>query len=280
MRTAAWLVLALGVVLRLVAVSLHDAPRGDVVLDVGVARSVGELQPVEVGVHFPASRVPFRARGTDGVGREGDLPVERFMRDYYRHARAIQNYSELVIEQCQKRVTKQPRRRRVVDAGDGFRLADGQLEIPHAAHLRERFGVDSFESSAALLRRRVEQTASDRLVFFAHNGPSGLGERREDIWGCDFRKTAGDFGDADLADAIDHASRSGRRVRAVVAGHMHHQLRGGGARRWQTERDGILYVNAAQVPRIRNRRGAQHRHHVELSIGDDHAYAREVWLRS
>ena len=41
-----------------------------------------------------------------------DLPVERFMRDYYRHARAIKSYSELVIEQCARRV--EPRQ--------GFRL--------------------------------------------------------------------------------------------------------------------------------------------------------------
>ncbi len=35
---------------------------------------------------------------------EAPLPVERFMGDYYRHARAIRNYSELVIEQCRARV--------------------------------------------------------------------------------------------------------------------------------------------------------------------------------
>ena len=36
---------------------------------------------------------------TDDVA-DDELPVERFMSDYYRHARAIQTYSELVIEQC------------------------------------------------------------------------------------------------------------------------------------------------------------------------------------
>ena len=33
-----------------------------------------------------------------------DLPVERFMRDYYRHARTIKSHSELVIDQCERRV--------------------------------------------------------------------------------------------------------------------------------------------------------------------------------
>jgi [protein-PII] uridylyltransferase len=67
-----------------------------------------------------------------------DLPVERFMRDYYRHARAIQSYSELVIEQCAQRVS--PPDRSVpdeIEVEDGFRLSNGYLIIPHAAHLRE-----------------------------------------------------------------------------------------------------------------------------------------------
>ncbi len=38
----------------------------------------------------------------------GELPVERFMRDYYRHARAVQTYSEIVIEQCLARVRPKP----------------------------------------------------------------------------------------------------------------------------------------------------------------------------
>jgi [protein-PII] uridylyltransferase len=67
-----------------------------------------------------------------------DLPVERFMRDYYRHARAIQSYSELVIEQCAQRVN--PPDENVpdkIEIEDGFQLFDGHLIIPHAAHLRD-----------------------------------------------------------------------------------------------------------------------------------------------
>lgn len=67
-----------------------------------------------------------------------DLPVERFMRDYYRHARAIKSYSELVIDQCAFRVDPAlaeslPQ----AEVEDGFQLANHQLAIPHAAHLRE-----------------------------------------------------------------------------------------------------------------------------------------------
>jgi [protein-PII] uridylyltransferase len=67
-----------------------------------------------------------------------DLPVERFMRDYYRHARAIKSYSELVIEQCVRRADPAARdsaETEVVE--DGFGLTNGHLTIPHAAHLRE-----------------------------------------------------------------------------------------------------------------------------------------------
>jgi len=67
-----------------------------------------------------------------------DLPVEKFMRDYYRHARAIKSYSELVIDQCAQRVDPQAvgvsdR----VEVEDGFEVVNDQLIIPHTAHLRE-----------------------------------------------------------------------------------------------------------------------------------------------
>ena len=66
-----------------------------------------------------------------------ELPVERFMGDYYRHARAVANYSSLVLEQCLARVRRNPRRRRVTYVEAGLRIANGQLEIPHARFLRD-----------------------------------------------------------------------------------------------------------------------------------------------
>ena len=66
-----------------------------------------------------------------------DLPVERFMREYYRHARAIQSYSELIIEQCGRRVMPPTETRAAeIPIDDGFLMSNGQLLIPHAAHLR------------------------------------------------------------------------------------------------------------------------------------------------
>jgi len=67
-----------------------------------------------------------------------ELPVERFMGDYYRQARSVQSFSQIVIEQCQARCGGPARPREAVEVENGFLIAEGQLEIPHAAHLRER----------------------------------------------------------------------------------------------------------------------------------------------
>ena len=67
-----------------------------------------------------------------------ELAVEKLMGDYYRHARAIRNYSALIIEQCHMRVRRKPPKRQLRDVEEGFQLVSGRLEIPHAAHLRDR----------------------------------------------------------------------------------------------------------------------------------------------
>ena len=61
------------------------------------------------------------------------------MRDYYRHARSIKTYSDLVISQCVSRAESRGlNRHESVEVEEGFRLANDHLEIPHATHLRER----------------------------------------------------------------------------------------------------------------------------------------------
>ncbi len=87
-----------------------------------------ELQE-QIAAHF----------GYPDRGPDAPLPVELFMSAYYRHARTIQNYSELAIEQCRTRSrrTTAPTED-VVEVADGFRLIGGHLEIPHIAHLAEQ----------------------------------------------------------------------------------------------------------------------------------------------
>ena len=77
-----------------------------------------------------------KAFGYESETDEG-LPVESLMGDYYRHARSLLTSASLVMEQCLARVRQKPRRRRVQHVEEGLRIADGQLEIPHARQLRE-----------------------------------------------------------------------------------------------------------------------------------------------
>lgn len=65
-----------------------------------------------------------------------ELPVEKFMGDYYRSARAISNYALLIIGQCQRKVRASVQEVAVREVEHGFRIIEGQLEIPDAALLR------------------------------------------------------------------------------------------------------------------------------------------------
>ena len=147
-----------------------------------------------------------------------------------------------------------------------------------APYLRRAFGVASMEESAERLKELVDECPAERIIFFAHNGPTGLGEQRSDIWGCDFLPAGGDFGDHDLRIAIDHARARSKKILAVVAGHMHHALAGGGERRWLVEREGLLHVNAARTPRIFVRGEQRFRHHVLLETDGCRTTAEEMLI--
>ena len=166
--------------------------------------------------------------------------------------------------------------------GDGIDVITGRPHsmggsaISFAPHLAEAYGVHTLEDSIGRLKQCVDESEGGRVVFLAHNGPTGVGDRRNDPWGCDFRREEGDFGDSDLRVAIDYARACGKHVVAVVAGHMHHRLRGGGQRTWCTQLDGVLYINAARVPRIFEDRDGVFHHHIDLVIEGNQAQAVEV----
>lgn len=151
----------------------------------------------------------------------------------------------------------------------------GGPSFSYRPYLSRAFGVENVDASGARLCDLVDEAASERLIFLAHNGPTGLGSERHDIWGCDFKRQGGDFGDQDLRDALDHARARGKQVLAVIAGHMHRQLRGGGPERRAFVRDeaGTLFVNAARVPRVFKdpETGREQRHHVAVTIANDRA---------
>lgn len=156
-------------------------------------------------------------------------------------------------------------------------LGGGEFSFPE--RMLAVYGVPSLEASASKLRELVESVSTPELLVLAHNGPTGLGGAASDLWGCDFRSDAGDWGDPDLEDALAHARRLDKRVLAVIAGHMHSPVRGGGSRSWQLRRDGTLFVNPARVPRIFEDEAGRHRHHVVLEVGAENVTAREVLVR-
>ena len=153
----------------------------------------------------------------------------------------------------------------------------GHSRLGCAPYLRSAFDIDSLEASAERIRGLIEDVASPDFLVLAHNGPFGLGEQPDSIWGCDFRPEWGDFGDPDLQRALQ--VQGSARLRAVVAGHMHHRVKGTSKERaWAEARDGVLYVNAARVPRIFRDAGRRLRHHVRLILEPSSSRVEQVVL--
>jgi uncharacterized protein (TIGR04168 family) len=161
-------------------------------------------------------------------------------------------------------------------SGRPYAMGGGELSFAEALH--ERHGVASMEASSARLLALVNGVETEAVVFLAHNGPTGLGAERDALWGNDFAPEPDDHGDPDLRAAIDHAQARGLRVLGVVAGHMHRRLRSGGLRRWIERRDGVLYLNPAQLPRVAADVDGVRRHHVELRLALDSLEAEERWI--
>jgi len=145
----------------------------------------------------------------------------------------------------------------------------GGAELSFPEHMQTYYGVDTMATAGRRLCSLVDEAETRDLVFCAHNGPHGLGDQPEDMWGCDFKANGGDWGDPDLAEAIAHAVARGHRVLAVVGGHMHLRTKTGGERPWLRTIDGVTYVNSARVPRIFSDGGLVRRHHLALTIGGD-----------
>lgn len=145
-------------------------------------------------------------------------------------------------------------------------------------HLDKQYGIDSMEASVARLKMLVDSCDDAPILFLAHNGPTGLGDRADSIWGCDFRRKEEDWGDRDLEEAVAYARAKGCTVLAAVAGHMHRKTKSGRRRPAQVEQDGVLYVNAAEVPRHRKHDGVKKRHHVRLTVTGGQVTADDLWV--
>jgi uncharacterized protein (TIGR04168 family) len=152
----------------------------------------------------------------------------------------------------------------------------GGESLSFPEHMSMNYGIDSIDASIDRLCSLIDESETERLVFFSHNGPTGLGAAPDDMWGCDFKPGGGDWGDPDLEVAVGHAVASGKEVLAVVAGHMHLRTKDGAERTWITERAGIAYVNTARVPRIFASDDGVHRHHVSLVVTAEGVEINEV----
>jgi uncharacterized protein (TIGR04168 family) len=174
----------------------------------------------------------------------------------------------------------------------GRPYARGGSELFHLAGLEQRYGVASLASSEARLVELVAAAPTRDVLWLAHNGPYGLGGNGTDIWGADFLRDGGDWGDTDLQTATVLSKKS-KRVLAVVAGHMHRTGRarvdpkeGARAERGPAqprtsvrESEGCLYVNPAVVPRIFASKDGTVRHHMALNLYEHEAPSvRDVWV--
>ena len=152
---------------------------------------------------------------------------------------------------------------RPASAGGGFHLNLGAQAV---------FGPVTLEQSVERISAAA-LTADPALplIVLAHCGPSGLGSEPADPCGRDWKHPACDWGDQDLAQAIDRIRRQ-RPLPLVVFGHMHHRLRRGQGERssFQLDRAGTAYLNTACVPRHDNDpqgRPLRHFSWVELRDG-------------
>ena len=163
-------------------------------------------------------------------------------------------------------------------AGRPHSMGGTTLSFPD--DLQRNHDIQSLEESTSRLIELVNTAPTRDLIVLSHNGPYGLGGAPTDIWGCDFKEGGGDWGDPDLEAAIDHARGIGKRVRAVVAGHMHLATRGGEPRTERVNQEGTLHVNAARVPRIFAGPDGAVRSHVSLEISEQRLSAREIAVPS
>ena len=132
---------------------------------------------------------------------------------------------------------------RPCSAGGGYQLSKAVEAV---------YGPVTLQESARRIADAANAAPSNLpLVVLAHCGPSGLGSDPASPCGRDWKTPAIDWGDQDLALALDLMARE-RPADLVVFGHMHHKLKRSSGLRQSLlqDRRGTAYVNAACVPRL------------------------------
>jgi uncharacterized protein (TIGR04168 family) len=151
-----------------------------------------------------------------------------------------------------------------------------------AAFYKHHYGIESMEESAhRIVDIALSQPFELPLILIAHNGPTGLGNKRYSPCGVDWQEPEEDFGDPDLGEAIERLVAQNRPPSLVLFGHMHHSLKNGGKRDMAhvDPVTGTVYLNSAVVPRVRKFDDGIKGHHflvVEMEQGVVSA-AKHVW---
>jgi len=141
-------------------------------------------------------------------------------------------------------------------------------------NVSKHYLVSSMKESINKLKKLIDSVKQENIFFLSHNGPKGLGSERTSIYGADFLNNGGDFGDEDLTAAISYAKEIGKKVPAVLSGHMHHYISA-----LKKEREslvytgGTFYVNGARVPRIRH---GKH-FHTKIEWNGSSVTAIQLW---
>lgn len=147
---------------------------------------------------------------------------------------------------------------------------------------QERYGVADFAESTAKVVAAAETANFETVILLGHCGPIGLGDRPEDPCGKDWMPVGGDYGDPDFAEAIAQTKQLGKCVPLVAFGHMHHNLRNTRERPRRAvhvDSDGTLYLNAANVPRIKQVGSHRLRHFCLVSLqAQTVTQATQVWV--
>eukprot|EP00245_Coleochaete_scutata_P005546 TRINITY_DN19195_c0_g1_i1.p1 TRINITY_DN19195_c0_g1~~TRINITY_DN19195_c0_g1_i1.p1 ORF type:complete len:408 (+),score=68.48 TRINITY_DN19195_c0_g1_i1:53-1276(+) len=145
-----------------------------------------------------------------------------------------------------------------VVGGRPFSSGGKVLEKGALSLYKQRYGVTSLaESAQKIVAAAQDAPFNHHLIFLSHNGPSGLGDRPDDIVGRDWEDEhgppGGDFGDRDFETALSTVRSNGQPVPLVVFGHMHNLLCIPGTRKMvkASPDETTVFVNAAVVPRVR-----------------------------
>ncbi|CAN1745966.1 hypothetical protein LINPERHAP1_LOCUS2631 [Linum perenne] len=151
--------------------------------------------------------------------------------------------------------------------------------------LSARYGVQDMEGSVRKICNATSGTPDDNLVILlAHNGPTGLGSKINDICGKDWSVGGGDHGDPDLAQALSRIKESNKLcIPLIIFGHMHKELayRNGLRKMIVVADDETIYLNGAIVPRVSSTQDVQGTHRaftlVEIVEGRVEKIA-ETWV--